>query len=107
MKTLRSSWNSDRIAACYQKTTKRPHAPRKRYLFAQYRGQEVSIVGSRGKKHHTIRFGSEIESAIIKEENLYVETMDQSTYIYNAITGLLVSANHPASYTGNKYGQVA
>ena len=107
MKTLRSSWNSDRIAACCQKPAKRPHIPRKRYLFAQYRGKEVSIMGAYGKKHFTIRFDSEIVSAIVKDDNLYVETMDQSTYIYNAITGLLVSANRLASYAEKKCGLAA
>ena len=107
MKTLRSSWNSDRIAACNKVSTRRFYTPRKRYLFAQYRGKEVSVVGSRGKKHLTIQFDSEIVSAIIRDEKLYIGTMDQSTYIYNATSGVLVSEAHPTSHVEVKYGIAA
>ena len=107
MKTLRSSWSSDRIAACSKVSTRRFYTPRKRYLFAQYRGNAVSVVGSRGKKHLTIQFDSEIVSAIIREEKLYVETVNQSTYIYNATSGVLISETHPTPHAGVKYGIAA
>lgn len=107
MKTLRSSWNSDRIAACSKVSAGHVRSPRKRYLFAQYRGKEVSVIGARGKKFLTIRFDSEIASAIIKDERLYVETRDRSAYIYHAISGVLISTDRPTPPAGMTYKMAA
>lgn len=64
-------------------------------------------MGARGKKYLTVSFNSPIISAMVKDEKLYVETKDQSTYIYNAISGQLISENHPNPPSGIVYSMAA
>ena len=103
MRTLRSSWNCDRVAACANTPKVKIHAPRKRYLYAQYKDNEVSVMTARGKKLITLHFDSKITSAIVKDERLYVETKGDCSFVYDAVTGDMITENRPTPPTGIIY----
>ena len=97
MRKLRSSWNSDRIAAAFIKSNKVTRQSRGRYLVASYKGNEVKVHGGRGKCYIRLEFDESVESAIVRDEILTVITRDLSRYVHNAVTGELISVERPTS----------
>lgn len=92
---IHSSWNSDRVAACHVSRTHKARATRKPYLYAQYRDNEVSVCGARGKARFTIRFDNKIISAIVKDDRLIVTTADDCVRYYDAHTKQLLGEVWP------------
>ena len=93
--TIRSSWNCDRVATCCVKKAPTVRVARPQYLVAQYRGDEVSVCGARGKKHFTLRVDSKIVSASVKNGVLSVSTERGGLYTYGAKTGACLSQMRP------------
>lgn len=97
---IHSSWNSDRVAACH---ICRPHtarAVRKPYLYAQYRDNEVSVRGARGKVRFTLKFDRKVLSAVIKDDHLIVTTADECIRHYDVMTHKLISEIWPTPPAG-------
>lgn len=95
MKTPKSSWNSDRMAAAHcNRKAKRAFA-RRPDRYAQYKtgGDTVEVVTIRGRKVFSRRFGDEIVSACIMGEKLEVETANGSRYVCDAETGKVLEPN--------------
>ena len=92
---IRSSWNCDRVASCCVKKAPAVRVARPQYLVAQYRGDEVSVCGARGKKHFTFRVDSKIVSACVKNGILSVSTVDGGEYVYDALNGKCLSQMRP------------
>ena len=91
---IRSSWNSDRVASCCSKKSYSPRTvARKPYFIAQYKGCEISILGPRGGKLHSWTMNCAVSSAIVRDGILSVETIDGSTYDYDASKGVLISSD--------------
>ena len=88
MKTLKSSWNSDRVAAATiakrSRCVRSVHTP-----FAQYRlgSDEVQVLTRRGRVIFTRRFDGTIASACVRGDMLEVETTAGSRYVCDAQTG--------------------
>ena len=100
MRTIRSSWNSDRVAAAYcsQHTAKR--APSRRAaLYAQHKtgSDMVSVFTRRGREVFSRRFGDEIASAIVIGDELHVETANGGRFVCDAWTGRILESESPAS----------
>lgn len=93
--TIRSSWNSDRVASSCTKKAPAVRVARPQYLFTQYKDDEVSVCGARGKKHFTFRVDSKIVSASVKNGVLSVSTVDGGKYAYDALTGSCLSQMRP------------
>ena len=108
MTHIRSSWNSYKFAIIKSKNhTNKPH---KRYYYAQYKGREVSVCNSRGKKRFTLVMDSDIVSAVIRDDVLVVETADQWIRIYTTDKGRLISETRPtppAGFGGGDYALAA
>ncbi len=91
MKTLKSSWNSDRVAAATiakrSRRTRSVSTP-----FAQYRlgSDEVQVRTRRGRVIFTRRFDGAIASACVRGDVLEVETTPGSRYVCYARTGELL-----------------
>ncbi len=91
MKTLKSSWNSDRVAAAT--IAKRSHRVRSVSTpFAQYRlgSDEVQVRTRRGRVIFTRRFDGAISSACVRGDVLEVETAICGRYVCDAWTGELL-----------------
>ena len=96
---LRSSWNSDRIAAavcCRRHSKKNEH--HLSALFAQYKvnSDQVEVYTRRGRKVYSRQFGDTILSACIVGDELQVETMNGGRFVCDAQTGKLLKADLPA-----------
>ncbi len=88
MKTLKSSWNSDRVAAAtIAKRSRRTRSVSTPY--AQYRlgSDEVQVLTRRGRVIFTRRFDGTIASACVRGDILEVETTAGSRYVCDAQTG--------------------
>lgn len=99
MKKIRSSWNSDRIAAavcCRRHSKKNEHRPSA--LFAQYKvGTDLVVVYTRrGREVYARHFGDTILSALIDGDDLLVKTVNGGHFVCDAVTGELLEANPPA-----------
>ena len=98
MRTLRSSWNSDRVAAAFltRRAPKRT-APRRPALYAQYKigADMVSVFTRRGRKVFTRHFGDTILSACVSEDQLMVETANGGHFVCDAWTGKLQESEAP------------
>ena len=98
MKTLRSSWNSDRIAAaiCNRRSSKKK-ASRSPTLYARFNDEPnvVSVVIRRGREVFSRRFDDTVTFARVVGNDLQVETADGSCYVFNARTGDLLTADVP------------
>lgn len=95
--TIQSSWKVDRFASAFLSKKKAVRVTRGRRLIARYVGNEVKVLGLRGKCHVTLTFDAKVMSAIVKDERLFVRTADESYYTYVALTGKLLSEWHPDS----------
>jgi len=84
---MRSSWNSDKIAASILNKDHSARKPAKRYYFAQRRGNEVSVCNARGKVRFTYAFNCALESALIVDDVLKVTAEDGSVYTFDVHTG--------------------
>jgi hypothetical protein len=98
MRTIRSSWNSDRVAAafCNRRVPKRT-APRLSALYAQYQigSDMVSVFTRRGRKVFTRHFGDTILSACVSGDQLRVETANGGHFVCDAWTGKLLESEEP------------
>ena len=95
MRTLKSSWNSDRVAAafCNRRQPKRA-VSRPTAFYTQYKngGDAVTVYTRRGRKVFSCRFGEEIASACIVNEKLRVETVNGSRFQFDIWTGKLLES---------------
>lgn len=95
MRTLKSSWNSDRVAAafCNRRQPKRA-VPRPAAFYTQYKngGDAVTVYTRRGRKVFSRQFGEEIASACVVEEELRVETVSGSRFQFDIWTGKLLES---------------
>lgn len=98
MKTLKSSWNSDRIAAaiCNRRSSKKK-ASRSPTLYARFNDEPniVSVVIRRGREVFSRRFDDTVTFARVVGNDLQVETADGSRYVFDAWTGDLLTADIP------------
>ena len=100
MKTLRSSWNSDRIAAalCNRPRSKKcKYRPADRYAQFKVGTDAVSVITHRGRTVFTRRFGDEIFSACVSGPDLTVETVNGGRFVCDAETGELLKARPPVA----------
>lgn len=99
MRTIRSSWNSDRVASAYcnRRPPKRT-APRPSALCAQYKtgSNEVSVFTRRGRELFSRHFGGTIASACVRGDKLEVLTANGGSYVCDAWTGILLESEAPA-----------
>ena len=98
MRTLRSSWNSDRVAAAFitRRVSKRTEF-RRPALYAQYKigADMVSVFTRRGRKVFTRHFGDTILSACVSGDQLRVETANGGRFVCDAWTGKLLESEAP------------
>ena len=100
MRTIKSSWNSDRIAAavCNRPRSKKcKYRPADRYAQFEVGTDAVSVITRRGRAVFTRRFGDEIFSACISGPDLTVETVNGGRFVCDAETGELLEARLPVS----------
>ena len=94
MRTIKSCWNDDRIAAsvCNRRPAKK-QGPRPSALYAQHKINTdiVTVFTRRGREVYTRRFG----------DDLKVETVNGGRYVCDAWTGELLEA-WPAAETATK-----
>lgn len=91
MKTLKSSWNHDRVAtATIAKRSRRTRSVST--PFAQYRlgSDEVQVRTRRGRVIFARRFDGAISSACVRGDVLEVETETGGRYVCDAQTGKLL-----------------
>ena len=98
MKTIRSCWNSDRVAATVGARRSTRAVNRAPSLFAQYKSGSDAVEGftRRGRLVYKHRFGDEIASACIIGEKLEVETVNGGRYVCDARSGKLLDGSVPA-----------
>lgn len=102
MRSIPSSWNSDRIAASV--SGRRPSsrtAPKPSALYAQYRSNSdtVTVFTRRGRKVYARSFGDTILSALIDGDDLSVKTVNGGRFLCDAATGELLESDIPAKPT--------
>ena len=99
MRTIRSCWNSDRVAATVGARRSTRTVNRAPSLFAQYKsGSDAVVVFTRrGRLVYTHRFGDEIASACIGGEKLEVETVNGGRYVCDAWSGKLLDGSVPTT----------
>ena len=104
MRTIKSCWNDDRIAAsvCNRRPAKK-QGPRPSALYAQHKINTdiVTVFTRRGREVYTRRFGDVILSSRIDGDYLKVETVNGGRYVCDAWTGELLEA-WPAAETATK-----
>ena len=104
MRTIKSCWNDDRIAAsvCNRRPAKK-QGPRPSALYAQHKINTdiVTVFTRRGREVHTRRFGDVVLSSRIDGDDLKVETVNGGRYVCDAWTGELLEA-WPATETATK-----
>jgi len=96
MRTLHSSWNSDRVGSCIAERPQKARKPYRQYLYTKYYRNEVSVCGARGNKLFTLRFDSDIESGVVIDGVLRV-VVEGRLYKYNAATGIMIPDFTPSS----------
>ena len=105
MKTLHSSWNSNRFAAadCCRRHSKK-NGPRLSALYAQYKvnSDQVEVHTRRGRKVYTRQFGDTIISACIVGDELQVKTMNGGRFVCDAQTGKLLESDLPVMPAENR-----
>jgi len=98
MRQLRSSWNSDRVAAAFitRRVPKRT-AFRRPALCAQYKigSNTVSVFTRRGRKVFTRHYGGTILSACVSGDQLMVKTANGGRFVCDAFTGKLLESEAP------------
>ena len=95
MKTLRSSWNSDRIAAavCSRRPARKTeHRPPALYAQLNVKSNVVSVFTRRGREVFSRRFDDAVYSACIVGNSLQVEMVDGGRYLFDAWSGDLLTA---------------
>ena len=104
MRTMKSSWNEDRVAASYcNRRPAKKQGPRPSALYAQHKINTdiVTVFTRRGREVYTRRFGDVILSSRIDGDDLKVETVNGGRYVCDAWTGELLEA-WPATETATK-----
>ena len=91
MKTLKSSWNSDRVAAATIAKRSCPARPVSA-MFTQYKAgsDEVQVITRRGRVVFSRRFGGAIASACLHGDALEVETVAGRRYVCDVHSGELL-----------------
>ena len=90
---IRSSFNSDRIAACLASKKRKARTASARHYYAQYSGNVVSVRYGRGHIKFERAFDSKIVSAVCREGNLNVELENGANYVFAIETGIQVSVS--------------
>ena len=96
MRSIKSSWNSDRIAAAYcNRCAPKKASSRLSALYAQYKTgfDMVSVFTRRGRRVFTRHFGDTILSACVSGDQLKVETTNDGRFVCDAWTGKLLESN--------------
>lgn len=104
MRTMKSSWNEDRVAASYcNRRPAKKQGPRPSALYAQHKINTdiVTVFTRRGREVYTRRFGDVVLSSRIDGDDLKVETVNGGCYVCDAWTGELLEA-WPATETATK-----
>ena len=104
MRTMKSSWNEDRVAASYcNRRPAKKQGPRPSALYAQHKINTdiVTVFTRRGRVVYTRRFGDVVLSSRIDGDDLKVETVNGGRYVCDAWTGELLEA-WPATETATK-----
>ena len=83
MKSIRSSWNSDRVAACVENRPRKVSAQKKVVkMYTEIRGNSVAVKTYR----HAVKFAhvyeAKVVSAHLGDEALVIELENGSTYEY-------------------------
>lgn len=82
MKTLRSSWNSDRVAACYVNRPRTTPKKRETRMYTEYRGKNLKVKTYRNAIRYAASYNSDIASAVYSSGELTVRLIDGSIYTY-------------------------
>ena len=110
MRTIKSSWNSDRIAAsvCNRRLAKK-QGPRPSALYAQYKIGTgiVTVFTRRGRKVYTRHFDDTVLSSRIDGDDLKVETVNGGRYVCDAWSGELLEADIPAKAETARHAAVS
>ena len=84
MNNLRSSWNSDRVAACILcKPAKAVRAKRPVHLFTVYHDNQLKVLSIRRTVKFSAVYRAAIVSAVCTDSGLVVELADGSRYEYS------------------------
>ena len=84
MNKLRSSWNSDRVAACILcKPVKAVRVKRPVHLYSECRGNQLKVLSVRRAVKFSAVYGSAIVSAPCTDSGLVVELADGTRYEYS------------------------
>ena len=98
MRTMKSSWNEDRVAASYcNRRPAKKQGPRPSALYAQHKINTdiVTVFTRRGREVYTRRFGDVILSSRIDGDDLKVEIVNGGRYVCDAWTGELLEGDFP------------
>ena len=100
MRTIRSCWNSDRVATTVGARRSTRTENRAPSLFAQYKSgsDAVEVFTRRGRLVYKHRFGDEIASACISGDKLEVETVNGGRYVCDACSGKLLVGSVPTTF---------
>ena len=92
---VRSSFDSDRIAACLTMKTPTHRAAAKRHYYAEFVGNTASVRWVRGRVHVKLErvFESEVEHAHYRDGLLEVGLVSGAHYILDIASGKVVSVS--------------
>ena len=95
MKKINSSWNPDRVAACLiGKGGKKAVSGRRPVkMFAEYRGNALTVKTYKGSVAFVADYPAKIVSACYRAPELAVELGDGSRYLYRREGGRFVLAD--------------
>ncbi len=84
---VRSSFDPDRIAACLTKKPHTPHAAAKRYYYAEYTGNTVSVRWGKGHVKLERAFESKVAFAHYQDGMLEVDLDNGAHYVLDVASG--------------------
>ena len=92
---VRSSFDSDRIAACLTRKTPTHRAAAKRHYYAEFVGNTASVRWVWGRVHVKLErvFESEVEHAHYRDGMLEVDLVSGAHYVLDVAFGKVVSVS--------------
>ena len=92
---VRSSFDSDRIAACLTRETPTHRAAAKRHYYAEFVGNTASVRWVWGRVHVKLErvFESEVEHAHYRDGMLEVDLVSGAHYVLDVASGKVVSVS--------------
>ena len=88
---IHSSYNTDRIAACFINKPHKIRATTVRHYYAQYSGKTVSVQWGNGHIKFELSFEDDIASALCRDGKFSVELVNGDHYTYDLKTGEQIS----------------